>query len=177
MKPIKKIQEKLKDLSPWFQDEMRFGTRTILAKKWTTQGHRPSCEMKYAYSYYYLFQAIQPATGKTFELFMPNMSGDCFKLFMDKFTEKHPNQTMIMDNAGSHHINWEEDEKKPNVRIEYLSPYSPDYNPQERMFQELKKPLKGKVFQNTPQIEQILKIELEKFWKQPEKVKELTAWK
>ena len=155
---------------------MRFGTRTILAKKWTSQGYRPSCEMKYGYSYYYLFQATQPSTGKTFELFMPNMSGDCFKLFIEEFAKKHPNQTMIMDNAGSHHVDWQEDEKKPNIRIEYLSPYSPDYNPQERMFQELKKPLKGKVFKNTKEIEQILESELQKFWKKPEKVKELTAW-
>ena len=83
---------------------------------------------------------------------------------------------MIMDNAGSHHVNWQEHEVKPNVRIEYLSPYSPDYNPQERMFQELKKPLKGKVFKNTAEIEQIIKKELQKLWNQPQKVKKLTAW-
>ena len=132
--------------------------------------------MKLKIGFYYLFQANQPETGKTFELFMPNMSGDFFKLFIEEFAKKYPNQTMIMDNAGSHHVDWQEDEKKPNIRIEYLSPYSPDYNPQERMFQELKKPLKGKVFKNTQEIEDILEVQLEKFWKQPEKVKELTAW-
>ena len=155
---------------------MRFGTRTILAKKWTSKGHRPDCEMKYGYSYQYLFQAIQPSTGKTFELFLPNMSGDCFKLFMREFAKKHPNQTMIMDNAGSHHVSWEEEVIKPEVKIEYLAPYSPDYNPQERMFQELKKPLKGKVFKNTDEIEDILNKELKSFWKNPQKVKKLTAW-
>jgi len=155
---------------------MRFGTRSILAKRWTAQGHRPSCEMKYGYDYCYLFQATQPCSGKTFELFLPNMSGECFKLFMNEFAKAHPNQTMIMDNAGCHHVSWAEDENRPAVRIEHLSAYSPDYNPQERMFQELKKPLRGKVFNNTQEIEEVLTEELKVFWEKPEKVKKLTAW-
>lgn len=74
------------------------------------------------------------------------MSGDCFKLFMTEFAEQHPGQTMIMDNAGCHHVKWNSDDFPfPDVRIEYLSAYSPDFNPQERVFQEIKKELKGKV--------------------------------
>lgn len=155
---------------------MRYGTRSIVAKKWTKQGHRPSCEMKYGYKYHYLYQATQPSTGKTFEMYLPNMSGDCFKLFIKAFAEKHPGQLMIMDNAGCHHVIWEEEDPLPDITIEYLSAYSPDYNPQERMFQEIKKPLKGKVYQDLEPIEEEIDLKLEEFWTDPEKVKSLTNW-
>jgi transposase len=156
---------------------MRYGTRTIAAKKWTSQGHRPKSPMKYGYKYHYLFQAIQPSTGKTFEMYLPNMSGDCFKIFMTQFAQQHPGQMMIMDNAGCHHVKWEDENFPfPDVRIEYLSPYSPDFNPQERIFQEIRKPTKGKVYQDTDQIEVDIDCKLKFFWDNPNEVKSITAW-
>ena len=174
---IKKFESTLKQQQPWFQDEMRYGTRTIPARRWTAQGHRPTGAMKYGYNYSYLYQAIQPATGKTFEMYLPNMSGTCFKMFITEFAKVYPDQLMIMDNAGCHHVKWEEaDGQKPAVNIAYLSAYSPDFNPQERVFQEIKKPLKGEVFKNTEQIEAVINEQLKKLWEQPELVKQLTAW-
>ena len=156
---------------------MRYGTRTIAAKKWTSQGHRPQSPMKYGYQYHYLFQAIQPSSGKTFEMYLPNMSGDCFKLFMTSFANQYPGQLMIMDNAGCHHVKWEdEDIPFPNVDIEYLPAYSPDFNPQERMFQEIKKPLKGKIYDEIEPIEADIEQQLKLFWDDPNKVKSITAW-
>ena len=150
---------------------MRYGTRTISAKKWTAQGHRPTSPMKYGY----LFQACQPSTGETFEMFLPNMSGDCFRVFMQEFAAKHPNQTMIMDNAGCHHVKWDE-EIYPDVEIVYLPPYSPDFNPQERLFQEFKKELKGKIFNDLDEIEVVITKKLEYYWRNPRKVSRLTNW-
>ena len=174
---IKKYEEEQKQSAPWFQDEMRYGTRTIIGKKWTSQGNRPKTTMKYGYKYSYLFQATQPSTGKTFEMYLPNMSGDCFKLFMEEFAKMYPGQLMIMDNAGCHHVKWEEQNRPfPDVRIEYLPPYSPDFNPQERMFQEIRKPLKTKVYSETKDIEKDIDLELNTFWNNPDKVKSITAW-
>lgn len=161
---------------PWFQDEMRYGTRTIARKKWTLKGHRPKCPMKYGYKYGYLFQACQPSTGKTFELFLPNMSGACFKIFMAEFSKENPGQTMIMDNAGCHHVSWSEDEEKPDVDIVHLPPYSPDFNPQERVFQEIRKPLKGNIYEELEDIESVIQVELGVLWESPNKIKKLTAW-
>ena len=158
-------------------DEMRYGTRTIVAKKWMLPGHRPVTPMKYGYKYGYLFQAIQPSSGKTFEMFLPNMSGLCFKIFMRDFDKMYPNQTMIMDNAGCHHVGWAEEEDKPNTNIFYLPPYSPDFNPQERMFQEFKKPLKGIVFDELIDIENIIIEKVQFFEQNPQAVKKLTAWR
>lgn len=154
---------------------MRYGTRTDVAKRWTVKGHRPACPMKYGYSYGYLYQACQPATGRTFELFLPNMSGVCFVLFLTEFARKHPNQLMILDNAGCHHVGWEEG-SFPDVQLAYLPPYSPDFNPQERLFQEIRKPLKGKFFETLEPIEHLITDTLKTYWNDPPKVKQITAW-
>ena len=153
---------------------MRYGTRTIAGKRWMSSGYRPKSPMKYGYKYFYLFQACQPTTGKTFELYLPNMSGACFKTFMEEFAKAHPGQTMIMDNAGAHHVKWEKE--RPDVDIVYLPAYSPDFNPQERLFQEIRKPLKGQIFYQLEDIEATIKQTLELFWEQPDKVSKLTQW-
>ena len=157
---------------------MRYGTRTIPARKWTSQGHRPKGAMKYGYKYSYLFQATQPSTGRTFEMYLPNMSGHCFKIFITEFAKQYPGQTMIMDNAGCHHVKWtQEDEfEQPDINIEYLSAYSPDFNPQERMFQEIKKTMKAEVYDDIKTIEEVINHKLKEFWLNPEKVMNLTAW-
>jgi len=157
-------------------DEMRYGTRTIVGRKWMKKGYRPITPMKYGYLYGYLFQATQPSTGKTFEMFLPNMSGVCFKIFMEAFDAEHPNEMMIMDNAGCHHVKWQDNEAKPSTAIVYLPPYSPDFNPQERMFQEFRKPLKSKIFNELESIEDVLKTQIIYFDNHPQEVQKLTAW-
>ena len=156
-------------------DEMRFGTRTIAGRKWMHKGYRPKCEQKYGYSYCYLFQATQPSSGKSFSMFLPNMDRECFQLFIEEFNKAYPNQTLIMDNAGSHHAKWE-DKPKPEVEIIFLPPYSPDFNPQERVFQELKKPLKGKCFEDIDQIKKIIEEAVKDIEIRPQKVMKWTAW-
>lgn len=155
---------------------MRFGTRTVVAKRWTACGYRPQCPMKYGFSYNYLYQATQPATGKTFSMLLPRMDGQCFTLFIEAFTKAHPNACLIMDNAGNHKTTLSS-EPKAKVSIEFLSPYSPDFNPQERMFQEIKKVLKGKFFNRIEPIEKLVTDKVIELSQNKDKVKSLTAWK
>lgn len=155
---------------------MRFGTRTVVGKRWTKCGYRPKCPMKYGFSYNYLFQATQPSTGKTFEMFLPRMDGECFKLFISAFTELHPNACLIMDNAGCHKTILDE-KLREKVSIQYLPAYSPDFNPQERMFQEIKKALKGKFFNELEPIEKLVENTTKILANNTQKVKDITAWK
>ena len=135
-------------------------------------GHRPSFCMKYGY----LHQAHQPSTGKTFGMHLPNMSGGCFRLFIKSFAETHPGQMMIMDNAGCHHVKWDDANPMPDISIEHLPPYSPELNPQERFFGKLRKPLKGRFYEYLSEIEEAITESLKEYWKDPEKVKRPTGW-
>ena len=155
---------------------MRYGTRTIVGKKWTACGHRPEMPMKYGYQYSYLYQAIQPATGESFEMFLPNMSGECFEIFIHEFSKEYPNNHLIMDNAGSHHTDF----KRPKTGapiLHYLPAYSPDFNPQERVFQEIKRPLKGRFFETIEPIEQQIEAKIKELKQnQGQAIQQLTQW-
>jgi transposase len=40
-----------------------------------------------------------------------------------------------------------------NIKIEYIPPYSPELNPQERRFEDIKKFLKNKIFKTIEELE------------------------
>lgn len=64
----KKFAARMNSKEFYFQDEMRFGTRIELARKWTTKGFRPFGEHRIGYEYGYLSVAVNPLTGETFVL-------------------------------------------------------------------------------------------------------------
>ena len=54
-----------------------------------------------------------------------------------------------MDNASFH----KSKQLEVNIKIEYISPYSPELNPQERRFGDIKKSLKNKLFKTLEDLE------------------------
>ncbi len=56
-----------------------------------------------------------------------------------------------MDNASFHKSKQLEIPK--NIKIEYIPPYSPELNPQERRFGDIKKYLKNKLFKTLEDLE------------------------
>ena len=50
----------------YFQDEMRYGTRTELGKGWTASGVRPSGEQLIGSEYGYLSVALNPRSGELY---------------------------------------------------------------------------------------------------------------
>ena len=56
-----------------------------------------------------------------------------------------------MDNASFHKSKQLKIPK--NIKIEYIPPYSPELNPQERRFEDIKKSLKNKLFKTLEDLE------------------------
>ncbi|MDQ4119922.1 MAG: transposase [Acidobacteriota bacterium] len=128
---------------------MRFGTRTELARRWTAKGVRPSGEQLIGYEFGYLSVALNPRSGELFAVLLPNMRVASFQAFLDEFTaflgKKNPVR-LILDGAAAH--------RSPKLKIseylqiEHLPPYSPELNPVERLFKELRSELKNRVFED-----------------------------
>ena len=58
---------------------------------------------------------------------------------------------LIMDNASFHKSKKLNIPK--NIKIEYIPPYSPELNPQERRFEDIKKFLKNKIFDSLEELQ------------------------
>lgn len=133
---------------------MRFGTRTDLGRRWTACGVRPSGEMLIGYEYGYLSVALNPRSGELFALLLPDMRRESFQAFVDEFASFVGEETavrLITDAAAAHRSN--RLKPKESLSIEHLPAYSPELNPVERLFKELRQKLKNRVFESLQGIE------------------------
>jgi len=80
-------------------------------------------------------------------------------------SKEYPNSTnlVILDSCGGH-IN-QDIEIPKNIILQYLPSCSPELNPQERIWEELRKWLKGKTFYTLKSLRKFLKKELNKMTK------------
>lgn len=133
---------------------MRFGTRTELGKRWTPSGVRPSGEMLIGYQYGYLSVGLNPRAGELFALLLPDMTVESFQVFVNEFLKFVGEQTgvrLITDGAAAHRST--RLKVKESLKIEHLPAYSPELNPVERLFKELRRRLKNRVFETLAQVE------------------------
>lgn len=89
---------------------------------------------------------MAPTTGEHFFLDLPYLNADTFQLFLDAFGQAFPDSLniLLLDNSGAHTaqcIRWRE-----NVRCLWLPPYSPELNPIERVWRDLKDDLAWRQF-------------------------------
>ena len=110
----------------------------VINKRITLPGIKPVAEINYRYESVYLYGAVEPVTGEGFFLELSHLTADCFQLFMDKFSQAFSESLnlLVLDNGRFHHA---KSLKIPeNVVLLFLPPYSPELNPIERLWQDLK---------------------------------------
>lgn len=157
---------------------MRYGTRTELGKRWTACGVRPTGEQIIGYEYGYLSVALNPATGELFALLLPDMTVESFQAFLDEFVRFVGEQTvvrLITDGAAAHRST--RLKVGEELTIEHLPPYSPELNPVERLFKELRQPLKNRVFESLEAVEEAVIKAIEPFISDGSRVKKWTFYR
>ena len=135
-----------------FYDESRFGLMTSVGRKWTAKGIKPIIPYQQKYKYFYLYQATDIKTGKNFSMHMSHLDSVCFNEYLKNLSEKFKNDNM--DNASFHKSKQLKVPK--NIKIEYLPPYLPELNPQEKRFEDIKKFLKNITFKTIEELEKKL---------------------
>lgn len=165
---------------------MRYGTRSQPTGYWTPCGVRPCGSMNIGYEYGYLYTALCPSTGDVFALLLPSMQSECLAIFLQQF-EQHirqrgqdstestaPTVRLVLDNAGTHHAKLLCEDS--GITLEFLPSYSPELNPVERFFQEVRRVIKPRVFESLKEIEDAITDVLHSYWKNPQAVVQLTYW-
>jgi hypothetical protein len=151
---------------------MRFGTRTDLGKKWMPFGKRACGRQKIGYEYGYLYVSLKPFTGEVFALILPALNKECFGIFAH-WRSRHLERKILMvaDGATAHRL-----DEEGLIEITKIPPYSPELNPVERFFQELRRKLKFRVFDTIEQAEDYISEKLQEFIENKERVKSLTLY-
>jgi transposase len=158
---------------------MRAGTRTELKRRWTPKGHRPVCRIKLGYEFTYVYAALAPADGHLIVLLLPDMTAESFQLFRQFFEAQVKNLyrrgkvLLVLDQAAAHHSKMTLND---SVVLQFLPVASPELNCVERCFEELRKPLSNRLFDNIIEVEKFLCRILKKYYNSPKLIVQLCLY-
>ena len=137
-----RLQSLLDDPSAvvFFGDEAGFEGDPRPRHKWVKRGSRPTQGYYGGHLRRNVVGAVEPATGRLVSLIVAHCNTEVFQAFLDTMAGEIPPEEgkqvhLVLDNAGWHKsacLNWH------HIKPVYLSPYSPDFNPIERLWQQLK---------------------------------------
>lgn len=124
------------------QDESRLGLHEgQTRRRLTASGVKPLQTMLPRYEYFWLYGAVEPATGESFFLEMPALDTPCFQAFVTEFSRSYPESLnlLVLDGAPAHIAG--RLVVPENVLLVRLPAYSPELNPVERLWQHLRERL------------------------------------
>jgi putative transposase len=127
-----------------FADEARFGRINRPRPCWAPIGTRPVVAAQLIREYIYLYGAVSPKDGRCMYLIMPTSNTACFQVFLNVLARRFARQDilLVLDGAPNHRCG---DLAVPdNIRLLYLPPYSPELNPKENVWDEIRE----KIFKN-----------------------------
>lgn len=136
---------------------------------------RPPWLVADQYEWLWLYAAVEPATGRSFVLYLPGVTKEWFALFLTELSKEvgQERTAVVLDNASSHRakIAW-----PPQLTPLPLPSYSPELNPAEQVFRVLRARLANRIFATLEELETALTAQLQGFWDQPATLYQLTAY-
>jgi transposase len=121
-----------------FQDEARFGRISDPKACWAMAPVRPEVGAQMVREYVYVFGAVSPQDGRHDSLVLPVANTEAMSMFLEEVSGRYPDEhiLMFMDQARWHTAHAL---KLPdNIETAFLPPYSPDLNPQEQVWDEMR---------------------------------------
>jgi hypothetical protein len=160
-----------------FQDEARFGRMVRPRRSWAPAPIRPVIDNGYEREFVYVYGAVSPLQGELDWMLCREMTTVRMSEFLAQVSGAHPNDliVMVIDGASSHKS---KDLVIPeNIRLLRLPSYSPELNPQEHVWDELReKEFPNRVFDHMDAVICQLEQGLPRLASDHQGLRSLTAW-
>ena len=160
-----------------FQDEARFGRISDTRRCWCPKPFRPLCQAMVTKEYTYAYAAVSVLDVQLDALTLPHVNGLCMQIFLDEVASRHPDERllMVLDGAGWHQS--ESLQLPPNLRLLELPPYSPELNPVEHLWDDLReKSFCNQVFDSIDTLENHLAVALRDMELDHRRIHSIVAW-
>lgn len=122
-----------------FQDEARFGRMSDPRSCWAPAPLRPLINLALVREFRYEYAAVSPWDGHLDYMTAEKMNTENMTKFLSQVSDAHPNDfcVVVLDGASSHKS---KDLAVPNnVSLIFLPPYSPELNPAEQIWNQLRR--------------------------------------
>jgi hypothetical protein len=151
---------------------MRVGLIGQVRRVWAPRGVKVRQKVEFKYEWEYLNLAVNGLEGTLYWEWTPNMKSEEIAKVVVHWQAKGI-EIMVWDRAPGHRG---KEVKKVGVKLIEQPPYSPELNPSERVFEELRRKVEGKVYGDIEAKKAAIERELQQLAAYPEKVKSLTGW-
>ena len=170
-------KEKPEQVQIWFWDECGFSLRVIRRRTWTRKGKRKKIKgqrrrgrvnmmggLRYSDKKRICF-VIKKGDSETFYSQLKKLNKEVKKEWVekgnreDKFEKEGPKIIIILDNASFHkkkEILTEIEKNLPNIVLEFLPAYSPDYNLIELVWHSAKEYIAHRNFENQEELKKVV---------------------
>lgn len=141
----------------FFEDEGRFGRISRETYCWVKKDTVPSVARQMIREYIYAYSAIAPQSGNCFSMIAPCCNTEAMNCFLNQLAGQYNNYriVLLLDKAGWH---LSKNIRLPdNVLLMHLPPYSPELNPVELLWREVRRNFfHNKIFNSLDDVEDVL---------------------
>lgn len=136
----------------WAQDETRIGLKTLLGRRLTAAAVKPIAMVQWPRQAIWLYGIVAPATGDSFFFEYSHLDSICFEHFLQMVAAQFPQflNVIQVDGAPAHIA--QAIQIPDNIVLLFQPPHSPELNPIERLWLDLKIDLRGANFANLDQL-------------------------
>ncbi|BAZ41238.1 transposase family protein [Calothrix sp. NIES-4101] len=166
--------EQHRQIRYWCGDESRFGLQTVTGRLITITGVKPVGYTQWKRDNFYIYGVVEPLTGENFALEFSHLDTLCFGIFLENLAQLYPEDIHVIqvDNGAFHFSKYLQ--VPENIILLFQPPYTPEVNPIERLWKEIKKGLKWEYFQTLDELKEAV-------WKQLNKlttsqIKSIAGW-
>jgi hypothetical protein len=151
---------------------MRLGLHGRTRRLWAPRGVKVRQRVQIAYRWRYLALAVDPRRGRFDWAWLPNVKKETLAPAVAAWKAAGVD-AVVWDGSGSHKARLVAEAGPPRV---FLPPAAPELNPPERVFQELRAALEGRVYPDLDAKVAAAEATLREIAADPARVRRLTGW-
>ncbi|MBA2557401.1 MAG: transposase [Chloroflexi bacterium] len=156
-----------------FADEMRVGLRGTVRRVWGRRGVKIHQVVQFTYEWRYLFLVVDGRGGQLHWCWLDSMAAPDVQAAVGGVRQHTQVRALVWDGAPSHR---DADVRAVDLALIDLPPYSPELNPAERIFQELRRAIEGRVYATLDDKVAAVEAELAKLEADPARVRSIADW-
>ncbi len=154
-------------------DEMRVGLRGMVRRVWGCRGVKVGQRLQLVYEWRYLFLVVDGRKGTLHWTWIDSMKAEMVGAAVNGLKQQTEVGAVVWDGAPSHR-----DRRMRGLGLPLigLPPYSPELNPAERVFEEVRRWIEGKVYRSIEDKVEAVEAFLTEFESDPNRVRSLAGW-
>ena len=154
-------------------DELRLGLRGTSRRVWGRRGVKVRQRLQLRYDWWYLFAAVDGQAGTVSWTWVDSMKAADLVPVMEALQANAPLDAIVWDGASSHR---DATVRAVGVPLIELPRYSPELNPAERLFEEVRRHIEGRVYATLADKVAAVNAFLDDLDAEPDRVRSLCGW-